>query len=158
MTARKKSSKAQRQAERIREAMAMKPVELAFGANHVRITVNGLETKNELNRREHWRIVSRRRREQMGRFDIALRMAGAQGMSFKLPARVTLARLGPGLLDPLCNLPSALKKAEDAVCEHFRVNDGPNCPVAFRCSQRKRRVPGVEIVLEWEAPGGDDGR
>lgn len=138
-----------RKANLIREAMSLRPIEVAFGPNHVRLTVNGLETKNELNSLEHWRKRGRRRKVQRERIDLALTMARGQGMARELPALVALVRLGPGSLDPLCNLPSSLKAAEDSVCEFFEVDDRVGCPIAFRCEQRRRRVPGVEIVLEW---------
>lgn len=138
-----------RRANLLREAMALEPVEWAEDGPTMRITVNRLETKNELNNLEHWRPRGKRRKAQRERLDMALMMAPWGEAQNGLPARVALIRLGPGSLDPLCNLPSSLKAAEDSVCEFFGVDDKAGCPIVFRCEQEKRRVPGVRIVLEW---------
>jgi hypothetical protein len=138
--------------EALREALAMPAVVVAREGIVVTVTLNNIETVNELNRREKSRFeLAAMRKAQKNRVVQALAIAHAKvAMPPGLPARVVLVRLSEKRLDPLANLPSALKATEDGLCAFFKVDDGPDCPIDRACDQRVRRVSGVEIVLTWK--------
>lgn len=138
-----------RRANKLREAMALRPFTVLALTDYVKITLNNLETRNELNRHEGgWRGAADVRKAQKKRLDEALLVA-RHHFPPGLPARATFVRLAPAKLDELVNLPASLKRVEDSICKHFGVDDGPGCPIARRCDQRVRSNPGVEVVLEW---------
>ncbi len=140
-------------ANRTREALSFAAFTFARDPDGVDITVNNLETVNELNVRNRSTkaaqlAIAAARAKQRERIGIAL-MGARTHMPKGTPARAHFVRLATGTLDELTNLPSALKRTEDSVCEFFKVDDGPSCPIRRSCSQEVRRVPGVRIELRW---------
>ena len=139
-----------RAANDLRARLAAPPVVLAMGTFHWRVTLNNVETVNELNRREKGRReLAEVRAAQIRRVNEGLAMARANGMPIDAPSHALFVRVAKGTLDELVNLPASLKAVEDAVCAFFGVDDGPSCPIVRRCDQRKSRVPGIEVVLHW---------
>lgn len=138
-----------RRANLLREAMAMPSREvIVAGPGRIAVTINGLETKPETNRRVGWRADHERRKQQHKTVAMAIRGIDEMGV----PAVVTLTRLAPRELDD-DNWVSAAKAVRDAVARAFGVDDGPKGPIRWVYGQRKRRIPGVEILLTWgDAP------
>ncbi len=130
------------------EWMSLPPVEVTYERGRLTVVVNGLETKPESNRRTGWRVDHERRKRQHAQVAMALRSQKALTYTGP-PCRVMLTRLSAGELDD-DNAVGALKAVRDAIARWFGVDDGPKGPITWRYGQRKRRVPGVEIVLEWE--------
>lgn len=139
-----------RAANELRARLAAPSVVLSRGTYHWRVTINNVETVNELNRREKGRReLAAVRAAQVKRVSEGLFLARASGMPSELPSHAVFVRVAKGTLDELVNLPASLKAVEDAVCAFFGVDDGPSCPIVRRCDQRYSRVPGVEVVLHW---------
>lgn len=131
----------------LREAMAMPDREVwAPRPGSISVTLNRLVTKPESNSRTGWRVDHARRKAQHARVALAIRGIDEMGV----PKVVTLTRLAPRECDD-DNAIGSLKAVRDAVARAFGVDDGPKGPIRWAYAQRKRRVPGVEIGLEWEA-------
>jgi hypothetical protein len=64
----------------------------------------------------------------------------------RLPAVVTITRLGPRLMDCDNNV-GACKPARDAVAAYLGCDDGPRGPVRWVCDQRVAADYGVEIEV-----------
>lgn len=95
-----------------------------------------LTTVSEANRRDHWRVKSKRVRLQR-------RTAAALVPGCPLPCVVTLTRISPRMLDD-DNLQSALKAVRDGVADRLGVDDR-DPRVEWRYAQRKGAQKGVEV-------------
>ncbi len=136
---------ATRRANLLREAMAMPDREVVpVGPGRIMVTINRLVTKPESNSRVGWRADHARRKAQHRAVGLAIFGIDEMGT----PRAVTLTRLAPRECDD-DNAVGAMKAVRDAVARAFGVDDGPRGPITWSYAQRKRRVPGVEIVLEW---------
>lgn len=102
-----------------------------------------IHTQSEANRSRHenpFAVAARVRKQRMA---VGMCLRGCKALhSFALegvvPASVHMVRVAPSRgLDPLVNLPSSLKAVQDAVCEFFGVDDGPQSPIKWSCGQER---------------------
>jgi hypothetical protein len=80
-----------------------------------------LRTRSTLNVREHWRKRAKRTQEE--RAVVRMRLAVVREWPPRLPAVVTLTRVGPRALDG-DNLQGSLKGVRDGVADALGVDDG----------------------------------
>jgi hypothetical protein len=89
-----------------------------------------IKTVCELNSREHWAAIHRRKKAQ--REEVRAEWINAvKGKRVRLPCVVTLTRIAPKLLDEGDNLSSAFKAVRDEVAAMLRADDAPFSPVIF---------------------------
>ena len=117
-----------------------------------------LQTVSELNRRDHWRVVARRKQVQKQAVAVILRAEwGHCRGPWTAPLTVTLTRIGPRMLDS-DNLQSALKYCRDEVARWLGLDDADPLLVwvyGQRTGRSLRKgVPyyAVEIQLGEESP------
>lgn len=101
---------------------------------------------SEANRREHWAARHRRSSSQRAAIWAALLLAGEERPV--PPLTVTMARIGPRLLDD-DNLAGGFKAVRDAIAKWLGVDDGPTSRVEWRYEQRrgKRGEYWVEVRI-----------
>jgi hypothetical protein len=93
-----------------------------------------MKTVSEMNRRDHWRTVHKRKAAQQREVDIEWKRA-ASGGKVALPCRVVLTRIAPKTLDS-DNLASAMKATRDQVARLLGVDDSPDSLAQFDCRQK----------------------
>lgn len=116
----------------------------------MKIVVPGLRLQNPLNNRCHWRVLSKRGREQKEATGYALLGADWSGTAKPTKERpwvVTITRLGPGTLDT-DNLAASGKHVRDSIAKWCGVDDKHRDIVEYRYAQRREREYGVEICVE----------
>lgn len=131
------------------EVTMVQPMCVPHG-NTLTITVP-IETVNESNGRD-WKARSRRsgqawklvrksvKLEHLAFFEARIRQA--------MPVYARFTRLGGRKLDPMVNLPSALKGVEDAMAFLLGVDDGSTLWIP-ECGQETGGLVGVRIVLSY---------
>ena len=105
-----------------------------------------LQTKSELNQREHWATKARRVKMQRGVVTMALRQYGhvLDELRTAPRVRVLLVRMSPRKLDD-DNLRGALKAVRDAVAAWVGIDDGSE-RYEWHYDQRKGAL-GVQIFI-----------
>jgi hypothetical protein len=109
------------------------------------------ETKSELNLREHWARVSKRKQRQSADTTEALAVALGEGQ--KIPKQgpwfVKLTRVSRGTLDNEDNLPAAFKRIKDTVAAAIGVDDKSR-RVRWKYTQAKGKTLGVRLkIWNW---------
>jgi hypothetical protein len=106
-----------------------------------------LRLVNPCNRREHWRVVSKRSKSELAITGMMLRTE-CGSVPPQLPVVVTITRVGPGKMDD-DNLASAAKHVRDGVAKWMGVDDG-DARYTWRYAQRSdgRGVYAVEVVID----------
>lgn len=116
----------------------------------VKLTIP-LKLKPEGNGLEHWRVVSKRRKEQHAAVALMLRDYAPALIDQGFPVICTLIRVSAGKLDS-DNLQSAFKAVRDAVARELGVDDGGDDVVW--CYEQRKGARGVyEVVIEIEPLG-----
>ena len=85
---------------------------------------------NPLNNRQHWRVVSRRGKEQKDRVGLYLGFHGAP----KTPVLVTLTRVGKRKMDS-DGLAASCKHVRDSIASWLGVDDGDETRVLWKYAQ-----------------------
>lgn len=119
-------------------------------AGVVKVTIPGMRLENPLNRRQHWRTVSRRGKAEKDRTRWVLMSAARPrgAPTAEQPWTVTVTRCGPGMLDRHDALPASAKHVVDAVAEWIGVDDKRHDLVRYVYDQRRAKEWSVEIVVE----------
>ncbi len=91
-----------------------------------------LKTVTECNTLGHWRVKSKRAKEQRW-----IAHASLRSHTLRLPCVVTITRIAAGTLDAHDNLPSALKHVVDGIADALGVADN-DARVTWRYAQEKR--------------------
>ena len=109
-----------------------------------------IQTRSELNLREHWAARHRRATKQKQAVVWTMYEAvRAPGWKIYFPVYVTLTRIGPRALDP-DNCACSFKHVQDAIASVLGVDDGDTKRVRWTYKQRKG-MPGeyaVEAVFK----------
>ena len=103
---------------------------------------------SEMNRREHYFAVLKRKRQQRHAVGLVLR-AAMDGSRFTAPIEVTLTRIASRELDD-DNLAGGFKAIRDEVAAVLGYDDGPRSGVTWRYAQQHARAPkqyGVRITI-----------
>jgi hypothetical protein len=119
----------------------------------MRVSIPGLRLQNPLNNRCHWRVLSKRGREQKEATCYALLGANWRGIekpTKDAPWVVIITRLGPGTLDR-DNLAASAKHVRDSVAKWCGIDDKYEDIVEYRYAQRREKEFGVEIDIERKA-------
>lgn len=93
-----------------------------------------IKTVSEMNRRDHWSAVHKRKAGQRYETSIEWKKA-VHGQKVALPCRVVLTRIAPKVLDS-DNLASALKAVRDEVANQLGVDDSTLSLAQFECRQK----------------------
>lgn len=99
-----------------------------------------LRTVSGMNVREHWRVRSKRVRQER----LATSLAIAK-LKAPVPCVITLTRLSPGKLDD-DNLRGAMKAVRDSVAAHIGIDDGDH-RIQWEYAQEKAKSFGVRIEV-----------
>ena len=105
-----------------------------------------LQTKSELNQREHWATKARRVKMQRGVVTMALRQYGhvLDELRTAPMVRVLLVRMSPRKLDD-DNLRGAMKAVRDAVAAWVGIDDGSE---RYEwCYDQRKGALGVQIFI-----------
>jgi hypothetical protein len=106
-------------------------------------------TASEANRRDHWAVRNRRKKDQQAALGAVFAASGLWNWKPPLPVRVTLTRQGSRLLDP-DNLAGSFKHVQDGVARLvLGVDDGDRARVEWVYDQ----CPGVAGVFVRIEPG-----
>jgi hypothetical protein len=102
-------------------------------------------TKNPLNSRQHWRVVSKRAAEEK---EITL-LSAPHGIAVVLPCVVILARCSQRTLDAHDGLRAALKHVADGVAEWIGVDDREGAGIRFQYEQEyvRKADSGVRVTV-----------
>lgn len=105
---------------------------------------------SELNRRDHWRTVRARGREQAKAVHYSL--IGSKDLLTLMgtPYVVTFTHLGPRTMDD-DNLASGFKKCRDAVATLLGVNDGDTSSIQFLYRQEPAKTYSARVRIEVAA-------
>lgn len=110
-----------------------------------------LKIESEGNRRDHWRTVGKRKKEQreVARMAVAAHLANTP---MSPPLLVTLTRIGPRKLDS-DNVVGGFKFVRDGVAKALGIDDGDRKRIGWNYAQRasspKSAVRyGIEILIE----------
>lgn len=113
-----------------------------------------VRTVNDLNNRQHWRVVHKRAKEQR---NVARLVADASGKPPEPPLLVTMTRVGDRRMDTGDNLAGSMKHVRDAIADWLGIDDGRDDLVTWAYDQRlrgKRTNPvGVDVTVQ---PRPDD--
>lgn len=104
-----------------------------------------LKLESEANVRCHWRVRWRRGREQKNA--VALALHGHDPYEVRLPAMVTIRRVGKRKLDS-DNLVISAKAVRDSVADWLGVDDGSD-EVTWRYEQIVTNDYWTEIDIAW---------
>lgn len=124
------------------------------GGGRVKVFIPGLTVKSELNAREHWVRVHRRKREQRDAVTAELRLRGGyapRGALATAPLlRVRMVRVydGRGRQMDSDNLDGAFKAIRDAIALWLGRDDAPGCGVEWETGQERGESAGVRIEVE----------
>lgn len=111
------------------------------------LTVNvPTRTESEMNKRDHWAVRNRRKKEQQKAVFFAWRKAAFGKRVPTLPCVVRLTRCGPRTLDG-DNLQSAFKFVRDEVAKLLNVDDGDE-QIQFVYDQRVDSKYSISISVE----------
>jgi hypothetical protein len=113
-----------------------------------------LRTRSTLNAREHWRKRAKRAQEE--RAVVRMRLAVVREWPPRLPAVVTLTRVGPRALDG-DNLQGALKAVRDGVADALGVDDGSE-DVQWLYAQERGGAHEVRVKVESTEAGASSQR
>lgn len=103
-----------------------------------------LRTRNPLNNRSHWRVVSRV--SKTARSTTVIFCRGK--LTTTRPAVILLTRHSPGEMDD-DNVAAALKPVRDGVADVFGCDDSRKSGLTFKYAQAKSKEHGVRVqVLE----------
>ncbi len=80
-----------------------------------------IKTVSELNRRDHWAVKNKRKKEQQFLFENLWKMSKVR---VKLPCTITFTRYSCRTLDEGDNLPSAFKGLRDSLARIIGIDDG----------------------------------
>ena len=106
-------------------------------------------TVSEANRRDHWAVRNRRKKDQQEALGAVFAASGFWNWKPRLPVRVTLTRQGERLLDQ-DNLAGSFKHIQDGVARLvLGVDDGDRAAVEWQYEQ----CPGVAGVFVRIEPG-----
>ncbi len=112
------------------------------------VRIDGLKLVSEMNRRDHWAAVHRRKKVQQTVVMCALR--GLDPTAYLgAEIRITLTRQGRKM-DTDGNVAS-FKHTQDAVAYHLHIDDG-DARLEWRYEQRRGKV-GLEIRFEQRRRG-----
>lgn len=134
-----------RLAKRKAEAAVSEPAPCALLSIHI----PGLRLTNPLNTRVHWRVLSKRGKEQKEAVGYALLAAGLSDIKWptpKHPWRVVITRMGPRAMDD-DSVVSSAKHVRDAVAKFIYVDDRHRHIVRYEYSQERSREYGVRIEI-----------
>jgi len=107
-----------------------------------------IRTESELNRRDHWAVRNKRKKEQQRATYFAWKQAVFGKHIPKPPFVVTFTRFGPRMLDTGDNLPSAFKGIRDTVAELLKVDDGNEQMIRFEYKQQHDSDYAIAIQVE----------
>ncbi len=116
----------------------------------LRVEIPGLRVQSEMNLREHWATVNKRKKRQSQAVMFVLRsLFSALAFKAPQPLRVALTRLiGPrGQQMDTDNLSSAFKFIRDAVADWLGRSDAPGSGVEWVTAQERANDWGVRIEI-----------
>lgn len=104
--------------------------------------VIALQTRSELNLREHWTVKRRRQEEARRAWYETIQFPG---WLYKPPLDISFTRLGGNKLDPDA-VSSCFKHIQDVVCAWLNVDDGDE-RLAFHYDQNPGGAYGVRVQI-----------
>ncbi len=106
-----------------------------------------LRIHSTANKREHWRALAKRKKEEKRTTEFMLSTAGAPPA---LPVKVTLTRLAPRPLDT-DNLAGGFKSVRDSLAAWLGADDKPGSGITWHYAQARSTTPktyAASILLE----------
>ena len=106
-----------------------------------------LRIQSTANKREHWRALAKRKKEEKRTTELTLKTAGPPP---ELPVKVTLTRIGPRRLDT-DNLAGGFKSVRDSVAAWLGADDKPGSGITWHYAQARPTTPktyAAQVLIE----------